>query len=65
MAHRTLYVAEKDLNLWAAAERVASRKKTSVSQVVTEALENDLPRQDAAVPETPADRWAHIAADAA
>ncbi|MGX6605615.1 hypothetical protein ACWKSP_26305 [Micromonosporaceae bacterium Da 78-11] len=63
MPHKTLYVSAEDLTtLWAAAERVAARRKISVSRVVTEALETDLPRQDAAVPETPADRWAHIAA---
>jgi hypothetical protein len=65
MPHKTLYVSERDLSLWDAAQRVADRRKTSLSRVVAEALTEDLPRQDAQTVETPADRWAHIASDAA
>jgi hypothetical protein len=66
--HKTLYVAERDISLWEAAQRVADLRKTSLSRIVVEALENDLPRaatDDPTPPETPTDRWAHIAADAA
>ena len=65
MPHKTLYVSADDQSLWDAAQRVADRKKTSLSRIVAEALENDLPRAAAEIPETTADRWAHIAADAA
>lgn len=65
MPHKTLYVSERDLPLWDAAQRVADRRKTSLSRVVVEALTEDLPRQDAKTTETPADRWAHIGSDAA
>jgi hypothetical protein len=65
MPHKTLYVSAADQSLWDAAQRVADRKNTSLSRIVAEALENDLPRAAAEISEAPADRWAHIAADAA
>ena len=61
MATKTLYVREPDEPVWDAATRLAKRRKTTVSRLVAEALEDYLPRM-AAEP-TPEDRWANIAAD--
>jgi hypothetical protein len=63
MPNKTLYIPPADESLWAAAQRVADRKKTSLYRVLTEALKNDLPRA-ASEPE-PEDEWATFAADAA
>lgn len=65
MARKTLYIAKSDLTLWEAVERVADKAGTSISRVVLEAVQRDLPRQDAEADAQPADPWAHIAADAA
>ena len=65
MPHKTLYVSDADISLWAAAQRVADRRKTSLSRLVAEALKNDLPRAAAELTIQPTDEWAHIAADAA
>lgn len=64
MPHKTLYVAKKETGLWAAAERVATQRDTSVSRIVAEALDKHLP-QFADAPALPTDPWAHIAAEAA
>lgn len=64
MATKTLYVGDRDLELWRAAGRVAQRRDISVSQLVAAALEDYLPRVLAEPePENPADRWARIATD--
>jgi hypothetical protein len=59
MPNQNLYIPATDVPLWEAARRVARKRGTSLYQVVAEALKNDLPRADA----TPADPYAHIAAD--
>lgn len=63
MAVKKLYVGMKDMPLWEAAERVANRRRISLSQLVREALAEHLPT--AAEAPDPAERWARIAADAA
>lgn len=63
MAVKKLYIGERDEALWRAAQRVADRRRISLSQLVREALAAHLP--DAAAAPDPAERWAHIAADAA
>lgn len=65
MAHKTLYVSPGDTSVWAAAQRVADRKGISLTRVVVEALEHDLPRAAAEMDEQPTDKFGHIAADAA
>lgn len=65
MAHKTLYVSPGDASVWAAAQRVAERKGISLTRVVVEALEHDLPRAAAELDTQPEDRWAHIAAGVA
>lgn len=63
MAVRKVYVGDHDGPLWEAAERVADKRRISVSRLVREALEAHLPT--AAAEPDPADRWAAIAPDAA
>lgn len=63
MATKTLYVGDRDGPLWAAAERVARRDRTSLSRIVADALADHLPRR-AAEPD-PRERWDAIANDAA
>jgi hypothetical protein len=65
MPNKTLYIPEKETTLWDAAQRVADRRGVSLYRVVSEALTEDLPRQDATADTKPADPWAHIASDAA
>lgn len=60
-----LYVPPAEAPLWEAARRVARKRGVSLYRVVSDALQHDLPRADEEPTETPADRWAHIAADAA
>ncbi|GGM26858.1 hypothetical protein GCM10011608_09550 [Micromonospora sonchi] len=61
MPNKTLYIPDRDVPLWEAAQRVADRQKVSLYRVVSDALENHLPT---AVSEPgPRDRWRHIAAD--
>jgi hypothetical protein len=62
MPHKTLYVSPKDESLWAAAQRVADKAGTSVSQIVTQALKNDLPRVVAELDQPKTDEWADLAA---
>lgn len=62
MPHKTLYVSPKDESLWAAAQRVADKAGTSVSQIVTQALKNDLPRVVAELDQPKTDKWADLAA---
>lgn len=63
MPRKTVYVGDRDLPAWQAAERLAKKHETSVSQIVAEALAAYLPR--VAAQPAPADRWAAIAPDAA
>jgi hypothetical protein len=65
MPHKTLYVSPKDESLWAAAQRVADKAGTSVSQIVAQALKNDLPRVAAELKQPKPDEWAELATDAA
>lgn len=62
MPNLNLYIPDRDIPLWDAARRVASKRGVSLGRVVSDALSEDLPRQDA---EQPAEKWAAIAADAA
>lgn len=63
MAVKKIYVGERDGPLWDAAQRVADRRRISVSQLVRDALADYMPR--AATAPDPADRWASIAPDTA
>lgn len=65
MATKTLYVGDRDGPLWEAAQRVADRRRTSLSRLVTEALERHLPDLVDAPEPPPTDRWNDLAADAA
>ena len=65
MPNKTFHIPEDERPLWDAAQRVAKLHRTSLYRVVATALENDLPRAAVEVPADPADRWAHIASDAA
>ncbi|MEU7170350.1 hypothetical protein ACIODS_12395 [Micromonospora chalcea] len=60
MPNKTLYIPERDVPLWDAAQRVADRQKVSLYRVVSDALEAHLPV--AANEPDPQDRWANIAA---
>lgn len=60
VANKTLYIPKADEPLWEAAQRVADRRQTSLYRLLTEALEDYVPR--AAVEPSPRDRWAGIAA---
>lgn len=61
MPNLNLYIPAAEIPLWDAARRVAARRKVSLYRVVSDALQNDLPRADS----QPADQWADIAKDAA
>ena len=63
MAQRIVYVPERDIPMWQAAEQQAERHKTSLSRLVADALADYLPR--AAKEPAPADRWAALTTDAA
>ena len=62
MANLNLYIPDRDIALWEAARRVATKRGVSLGRVVSDALVEDLPRQDA---EQASQKWAAIAADAA
>lgn len=59
--NKTLWIADGSKPIWDAATRVARKRGVSVSQLVTDLLEEHLPT----LAEEPAakDRWANIAAD--
>jgi hypothetical protein len=59
MANKSLYIRDGDTPVWEAAERVARRKRVSLSQLVIEALEEHLPR--AAAEPVRDVRWSEIA----
>lgn len=61
MANKTLYIPPRDEGLWEAADRVADQRKTSLYQIVRQALDAQLPI--IAAQPTPEDRWAGIGAD--
>lgn len=63
MASLNLYIPKQETELWDAARRVARKRGISLYRVVSDALQNDLPRAAGAT--TPAEQWAEIAADAA
>lgn len=61
MPNKTFYIPDQDVPLWEAAQRVATRQRTSLYRLVANALESHLPK--AAEAPTPEDRWATLAAD--
>jgi hypothetical protein len=63
--NQNLYIPAAEIPLWEAARRVARKRGTSLYRVVSEALQRDLPRADEDLTASPAEQWAHIAADAA
>ncbi len=65
MPNKTFHIPDDEIPLWAAAQRVADKRRTSLYRVLSDALQHDLPRLDAEAQDRPADPWAHIAADAA
>lgn len=65
MANKTFHIPADEVSFWNAAERVASKRKTSLYRLVSDTLQRELPRLDAEANDQPADPWAHIAADAA
>lgn len=65
MPNKTFHIPEEEIPLWEAAQRVATKRRTSLYRVVSESLRSELPRLDAEAQDWPADPWAHIAADVA
>jgi hypothetical protein len=64
--NKTFHIPDDEVALWEAAQRVATKRRTSVYRILSTALQHELPRLDAEpVEDRPADPWAHIAADAA
>mgnify|MGYP001586371359 CR=1 FL=1 len=64
VAQKHLYIRGVDTPIWDAAERIAKRNCTSVSQLVIDALAEHLPKAaEKPVQESP--RWADLGADAA
>ncbi len=61
----TLYVKAEDKPVWAAAGRLAKRKRMSKSAFVAAALRDYVPRAAAEPDPEPEDPWAAIAADEA
>lgn len=62
MAQKSVYIRPDDTPVWEAAERMARRRRTSVSHLIVEALEAHLPRIAATEP-LPAVRWSDLAAE--
>jgi Na+-transporting NADH:ubiquinone oxidoreductase subunit NqrF len=58
MPNKTLYIPERDIPLWEAAQRLADRQKVSLYRIVSESLNAHLP----VIAEQPApeDRWTRI-----
>lgn len=65
MPNKTFHIPEDEIPLWEAAQRVAAKRRTSLYRVLSEALQNDLPRLAAEAEDRPADPWSHIASDVA
>lgn len=63
MPNKSLYVPPRDEALWDAAQRLADRKRISLSRFVLDALEAHVPKVAAEPAPTPPDRWAEIAAE--
>lgn len=63
MPNKSLYVPPQDEALWDAAQRVAKRKRISLSRLVTDALEVHVPKVAAEPAPPPADRWNAVAAE--
>lgn len=59
--NKTLWIADGSKPIWDAATRVARKRGVSVSQLVTDLLEEHLPTL--AEEPTTEDRWANIAAE--